>query len=79
MQAQPARHPIQSPVRKVTTICLADMDDLAAVDAVYGAVFAAPPPARSAMQVVALPDDARVTIDLVAVLADQQARRDDQQ
>jgi len=78
MQAQPARHPIQSPVRKVT-ICLADMHDLAAVDAVYGAVFAAPPPARSTMQVAALPDDARVMIDLVAVLADQQARRDDQQ
>jgi 2-iminobutanoate/2-iminopropanoate deaminase len=50
------------------TVYLADMDDYAAVNAVYGEVFATAPPARSTVQVAALPRSARVMIDLVAVV-----------
>lgn len=49
-----------------TTIFLADMNDFAAVNAVYGARFACAPPARSAVQVAALPKDGLVEIEMVA-------------
>ncbi len=49
-----------------TTVYLADMEDFAAVNEVYGAWFSAPYPARSTVQVARLPKDARVEIDLVA-------------
>ena len=49
-----------------TTIYLADMNDFAAVNAVYGQFFSEPFPARATVQVARLPKDARVEIDLVA-------------
>jgi 2-iminobutanoate/2-iminopropanoate deaminase len=51
-----------------TTIFLADMNDFAAVNEVYGSYFAAPPPARSTVEVSRLPRDARVEIDAIALL-----------
>ena len=50
-----------------TTIFLADLNDFAAVNEVYGKRFPNAPPARSTVQVAALPKGARVEIDLVAV------------
>ena len=49
-----------------TTIFLADMDDFATVNEVYGARFEAPYPARTTVAVRALPAGARVEIDVVA-------------
>jgi 2-iminobutanoate/2-iminopropanoate deaminase len=49
------------------TIFLVDMADFAAVNAVYTRFMPAPPPARSTVQVAALPLGARVEIDLVAL------------
>lgn len=52
-----------------TTIYLKDMNDFTAMNEVYGRFFAAaPPPARSTVQVARLPKDALVEIDIVAVL-----------
>jgi 2-iminobutanoate/2-iminopropanoate deaminase len=51
-----------------TTIFLADLDDFASVNDIYGSYFAAPPPARSTVQVARLPRDARVEIDAIAFL-----------
>jgi 2-iminobutanoate/2-iminopropanoate deaminase len=49
-----------------TTIFLADMADFAAVNAVYGTFMADPPPARSTVQVAALPKGGRVEIEAIA-------------
>jgi 2-iminobutanoate/2-iminopropanoate deaminase len=49
-----------------TTVFLADMNDFAAVNAVYGTYFTEPYPARATVQVARLPKDARVEIDLIA-------------
>jgi 2-iminobutanoate/2-iminopropanoate deaminase len=49
-----------------TTVFLADMNDFAAVNEVYGTYFAAPYPARATVQVARLPKDARIEIDLIA-------------
>jgi len=49
-----------------TTIFLADINDFAAVNEVYGSYFSAPAPARATVQVARLPKDARVEIDAVA-------------
>src|SRR6267378_608819 len=49
-----------------TTVFLADMNDFAAVNEVYGKYFSEPYPARATVQVARLPKDARVEIDLVA-------------
>lgn len=51
-----------------TTIYLADMDDFAAVNEVYGTYFTAPAPARATVQAARLPRDARVEIDVIASL-----------
>ncbi len=51
-----------------TTIFLADMDDFAAVTAVYGERCPSEPPARSTVAVARLPRDARVEIDAIAVI-----------
>ena len=51
-----------------TTVFLADMDDFAKMNEVYTRYFAAPLPARSTVQVARLPRDARVEIDLIALL-----------
>ena len=50
------------------TIYLLDLADFAAVNELYGRRFTGPPPARSTVQVARLPKDARVEIDLVAVI-----------
>jgi len=49
------------------TIYLTDLSEFAAVNAVYGRYFAGPPPARTTVQVAALPRGARVEIDAIAV------------
>jgi 2-iminobutanoate/2-iminopropanoate deaminase len=49
-----------------TTVFLTDMNDFAAMNAVYGAYFAEPYPARATVQVARLPKDARVEIDAIA-------------
>ena len=51
-----------------TTVFLADMNEFAAMNAVYGKFMADPPPARSTVQVSRLPKDVRVEIDVIAVL-----------
>ena len=50
-----------------TTIFLADMNDFAKVNEVYGSYFTEPFPARATVQVARLPKDARVEIDAIAV------------
>jgi 2-iminobutanoate/2-iminopropanoate deaminase len=50
-----------------TTVFLADMNDFAAMNAVYGTYFREPYPARATVQVARLPKDARVEIDVIAV------------
>ena len=49
-----------------TTVFLTDLADFAAVNAIYATRFPAYPPARSCVQVAALPAGARVEIELVA-------------
>ena len=49
-----------------TTIFLIDMNDFAAVNAVYGRYFDASKPARSTVAVAGLPRGARVEIDCIA-------------
>ena len=51
-----------------TTVFLADMGDFAAMNAVYARHMPEPPPARSTVQAARLPRDARVEIDVIAVL-----------
>lgn len=51
-----------------TTVFLADMNDFAKMNEVYARYFCAPLPARSTVQVARLPRDARVEIDLIALL-----------
>lgn len=48
------------------TIFLADLADFATVNEIYGKRFPRSPPARSTVQVAALPKGARVEIDLIA-------------
>jgi 2-iminobutanoate/2-iminopropanoate deaminase len=49
-----------------TTVFLADMNDFAAMNEVYGTYFSAPAPARATVQVARLPRDAKVEIDVIA-------------
>jgi 2-iminobutanoate/2-iminopropanoate deaminase len=49
-----------------TTVFLADMNDFAAMNEIYGQYFKEPFPARATVQVARLPKDARVEIDLIA-------------
>ncbi len=48
------------------TIFVADLADFATVNEVYGKRFPKSPPARSTVQVAALPKGARVEIELIA-------------
>ena len=50
------------------TVFLADMNDFAAMNEVYGEYFKEGPPARSAVQVARLPKDVAIEIECVAVL-----------
>jgi 2-iminobutanoate/2-iminopropanoate deaminase len=51
-----------------TTVYLADMNEFAEMNEVYARYVVDPPPARSTVQVARLPRDARVEIDVIAVL-----------
>jgi 2-iminobutanoate/2-iminopropanoate deaminase len=50
-----------------TTIFLADLGDFQTVNEIYGSYFKQAPPARSTVQVAALPKEARVEIEVIAV------------
>ncbi len=50
-----------------TTVYLADMQDFAAMNEVYGRAFGASLPARTTIAAAGLPKGARVEIDVVAV------------
>jgi 2-iminobutanoate/2-iminopropanoate deaminase len=50
-----------------TNIFLVDLGDFAAVNEVYGKRFVGAPPARSTVQVAALPKGARVEIEMIAI------------
>ena len=52
-----------------TTIFLADMEDFATVNAIYGERFPSDPPARSTMQAARLPKDVRVEIEAIALVS----------
>jgi 2-iminobutanoate/2-iminopropanoate deaminase len=51
-----------------TTVYLADMGDFAAMNEVYGRYFQHEPPARATVQAARLPRDARVEIDVIALV-----------
>jgi 2-iminobutanoate/2-iminopropanoate deaminase len=51
-----------------STVFLKDMNDFAAMNEAYGKYFTAAPPARSTVQVVRLPKDALVEIEVIATL-----------
>ena len=51
-----------------TTVFLADMGEFAKMNEVYARYVVDPPPARSTVQVARLPRDARVEIDVIAVI-----------
>lgn len=50
-----------------TTVFLSDLGDFAAVNEVYASFFAEPYPARSCVQVAAIPKGAKVEIETIAV------------
>jgi 2-iminobutanoate/2-iminopropanoate deaminase len=49
-----------------TTVFLADMNDFAAMNEVYGRYFPEKPPARATVEAARLPRDARVEIEAIA-------------
>jgi 2-iminobutanoate/2-iminopropanoate deaminase len=51
-----------------TTVFLANMDDFAAMNEVYGRFFGVEPPARATVQAARLPRDARVEIEAIALV-----------
>ena len=51
-----------------TTVFLADMNDFAAMNEVYGRYFQENPPARATVQAARLPRDARVEIEVIALV-----------
>jgi 2-iminobutanoate/2-iminopropanoate deaminase len=51
-----------------TTVFMVDLAEFGAMNEVYASYFSAPYPARSTVQVVKLPRDVRVEIDVIAVL-----------
>ena len=52
-----------------TTVFLADLNDFAEMNEVYGRFFAGAVPARSTVEVARLPRDARVEIEVIAMCA----------
>jgi 2-iminobutanoate/2-iminopropanoate deaminase len=53
-----------------TTVFLADLNDFPGMNEAYATFFTPPEPARSTVQVARLPKDARIEIDVIAILAD---------
>lgn len=54
-----------------TTVFLRDINDFARMNAVYAEFFNTTPPARSAFQVAALPKNAAVEIEAIAMLSQE--------
>ena len=50
-----------------TTIFVTNLADFAAINKVYGSFFAGDPPARSTVQVTALPLEANIEIEAIAI------------
>lgn len=50
-----------------STVYLKNMNDFAAMNAVYGKYFSSAPPARSTVEVARLPKDVLVEIDVIAL------------
>jgi 2-iminobutanoate/2-iminopropanoate deaminase len=53
-----------------TTIFLTDLGDFQTFNEIYGSYFKSQPPARSTVQVSALPKGAKVEIEVIAVADD---------
>lgn len=53
-----------------TTVFLADMNDFAKMNEIYAKHFKAPFPARSTVQVARLPRDAKIEIEVLALLSE---------
>ena len=53
-----------------TTVFLADMSEFSAMNEVYGKFFTSAPPARATVAAAGLPRDARVEIEVVALLGE---------
>ena len=51
-----------------TTVFLADMNDFAAMNEVYATFFTSPAPARSTVAAAGLPRNARIEIEVIAIL-----------
>ena len=51
-----------------TTVFLKDMNEFAMMNEVYGEFFPANPPARSTVEVARLPKDAKVEIEVIALI-----------
>jgi 2-iminobutanoate/2-iminopropanoate deaminase len=51
-----------------TTVYLADLNDFAEMNEVYGGFFGEAPPARSTVEVARLPRDVRIEIDVIALV-----------
>ena len=54
-----------------TTVFLADMEEFAMMNEVYGKYFVNGPPARSTVAAARLPRDARVEIDAIALVGER--------
>ena len=52
-----------------TTVFISDMNDFAALNAVYAELFGSAKPARSCVQVARLPKDVKVEIEAIASLS----------
>ena len=52
-----------------TTVFLADMNDFAKMNEIYAKHFKAPFPGRSTVQVARLPRDAKIEIEVVALVS----------
>ncbi len=59
-----------------TTIFLTDLADFQTVNETYGSYFKQQPPARSTVQVSALPKGAKVEIEVIAVADDGESSGD---
>ena len=57
-----------------TTIFLVDITQFATVNAIYSTAFPSPPPARSTVQVAALPLGGLVEIEAIALVGGQQGK-----
>ena len=52
-----------------TTVYLADLAEFPAMNEAYGAFFTSPAPARSTLQAARLPRDAKLEVDVIAVVS----------